>query len=457
MLSGVEAAARNNKLKRAGHRLARRETEAGIRAHGRNIRMKRITTLPAIAFAALALAGPAPAGDPLPQNDCDSGTDAGNTLQTGLSVTPPVSCSAYIDYGSSDPTDVYRFRVDQDLRLLSVVITPSNLLSSVSPELRIVDPSGRFRSTPKIRTVCLSAPCSTGTYAKAFGYTLDRAGEWQLLIGGDFDTIGRSTFLRGSYGLRLAVGGGGDDCTEARRAGLGAPVPIDAPNQINSLPIMDTAEASCTGSLPFADVDTTDSYSTSLRGNEAVAFNVFAGGAGGDPCAGPLTIRRTGPFSIDSALVCSSSLGTATADGTAYFDLSAPWSSAAPGQDVGYRILAATSSRHAGDCFTGADAGGSPVAATAMPAMACVGDVGTNDAEDWYRVSAAVGDTLRFGRSPSTLPYEVYDPGGVSRGSPTSLSADKSGDWLVRVATDLPGLAHFEGGYGVLALRRPAP
>lgn len=420
--------------------------------------MKRITILPTIIVAfALALASPAAAGDPVPQNDCGSGVDAGNTLQTALAVTPPVTCAAYIDYGSSDPTDVYRFQVDQDLGLLSVVITPSNLVSSVSPELRIVDPSGRFRSTPKIRTVCLSAPCSTGTYAKAFGYTFDRAGEWQLLIGGDFDTIGRSTFVRGTYALRLAVGGGGDDCSEARRAGLALPTPIDAPNQINSLPIMDTAEASCAGSLPFADVDTTDSYSTSLRRDEAVAFNVFAGPAGGDPCAGPLTIRRAGPFSLGSALVCASALGTATADGTAYFDLSAPWSSAAPGQDVAYRILAATSSRHAGDCFTRADAGGSAVAASAMPAMACVGDVGANDAEDWYRVSAAVGDTLRFGRSPSVLPYEVYDPDGISRGSPSSFSADKSGEWLVRIATDLPGLPHFEGSYGVLALRKPAP
>jgi hypothetical protein len=417
--------------------------------------MKRITTLPAIVFATLALAGPAPAGDPVPQNDCGSGADAGNTLQTGLTVTLPVSCSAYIDYGSSDPTDVYRFQVEQDLRLLSVVITPSNLLSSVSPELRIVDPSGRFRSTPKIRTVCLSAPCSAATYAKAFGYTLDRAGEWQLLIGGDFDTIGRATFLRGSYALRLAVGGGGDDCTEARRAGLALPTPIDAPNQINSLPIMDTAEASCSGSLPFADVDTTDSYSISLRNGEAVAFNVSAGSAGGDPCAGPLTIRRT--FSGGSGLVCASSLGTASADGIAYFDLTAPWSAAAPGQDVAYRILAATSWRHAGDCFTGADAGGSAVAATAMPASACVGDVGASDGEDWYRLRAAAGDSLRFGRSPSVLPYEVYDPDGISRGSPTWLSADKSGDWLVRVATDLPGLVHFEGSYGVLALRQPAP
>jgi hypothetical protein len=419
--------------------------------------MKHITSLPAIIVVALALTPSPAAADALAQNDCGSGADAGNTLQTALLVAPPVSCSAYIDYSSSDPTDVYRFQVEQEFRLLSVVLTPSSFLSSVSPELRIVDPSGRFRSTPKLRVVCVSAPCSASTYAKVFAYTLDRTGEWKLLFGGDMATIGRSTFLRGSYAVQLAIGGGGDDCVDARRTGLTVPAPMDAPNQLSALPIMDAAEASCGGSLPFADVDTTDSYSTSLRGDEAVAVNVFAGAAGGDPCAGPLTIRRSGPFDVPSALVCSSSLATATADGTAFLDLTAPWSTAAPGQDVGYSILAASSSRHAGDCFTGSDAGGSMVAATAMPAMACVGDVGTGDAEDWYALSAAAGDTLRFWRSPSILPYEVYDAAGVNRGSPSSLVADKSGRWLVRIAADLPSQPHFDGSYGVLALRRPGP
>jgi hypothetical protein len=418
--------------------------------------MKGITTTATAVLVALAIAAPG-AAEPQPQNDCGSGADAGNTPELALAVTTPLQCSASIDYSSGDPTDVYRFQVEQEFRLLSVVLTPSSFLSSVSPELRIIDPSGRFRSTPKLRIVCFAAPCSTSTYAKVFAYTLDRAGEWKLLFGGDMATIGRSTFLRGSYTVRLALGGGDDDCIDSRRAGLAVPTPIDAPNQFSALPIMDSAEASCGGSLPFVDVDTTDSYSTPLHRDEAIAFNVVAGPAGGDPCAPPLTIRRSGPFDPPSALVCSSFLDTATADGTAYLDLTAPWSTAMPGQDVPYRILSATSSRHAGDCFTGSDAGGSMVAATAMSAMACVGDVGTGDAEDWYTVSAVAGDTLRFWRSPAVLPYEVYDAAGVNRGSPTSLVADKSGRWLVRVATDLPAQSHFEGAYGVLALRRPAP
>jgi hypothetical protein len=278
-------------------------------------------------------------------------------------------------------------------------------------------------------------------------------GQWKLLLGGDFDTIGRSTFLKGSYTLTVRVGGGGDDCAGGRSASLAAP--FDAPNQSFSLSVLQTGELDCTGSMPFADVDVIDSYAAPVRAGEAIAFNVMPS-AGRDPCAAAITVRRYGPFDPTPSNVCTSSLGSATADGTAAYELGATWSTAAPGQDLGYRLLSATSSRHAGDCFTGADAG-AMVAAAAMPAAACVGDISPADGEDWYRVDAAAGDSLKFSGAPWWLPYEVFDPDGVSRGRPSSLVADKSGQWLLRVATDLPAQPHFEGSYGVLALRRPGP
>jgi hypothetical protein len=413
--------------------------------------MKRITTLPAIAFAALALAGPAQAGDPLPQNDCGSGADAGNTLQTALAVTTPLQCSASIDYSSGDPTDVFGFTVGEDFRLLSVTITPSTLVRS---EVSLIDPSGTYRFPPKIRTLCLATPCSSN-YGRAFGFTMPSAGQWKLLIGGDFDTVGAATFLKGSYTLTVRVGGGGDDCATGRASPGASPTPLDGPNQGFSISVMDSSEVDCSGSMPFADVDITDSYAASVHGGEAIAFNVLPP-AGRDPCAADITVRRYGPFDLAGTFVCASSLARARSDGTAAFELGATWSTAAPGQDLGYRLLASTSSRHFGDCFTGADAGGM-VAATTMPAAACVGDLGAPDGEDWYRIDTTAGDSLRFSGSPSWLPYEIYDPEGVSRGRPSSLIADQSGSWLVRLATDLPAQPHFEGSYGVLALRRPAP
>jgi hypothetical protein len=414
--------------------------------------MKRITTLAAASLVVvLALAGPASAGDSLPQNDCGSGADAGNTLETALPVTTPLRCSASIDYSSGDPTDVFAFTVGEDFRLLSVTITPSTLVSS---EVRLITPAGSYRVPPRIRTLCLAAPCSSN-YGRAFAYTMQSAGQWKLLIGGDFDTIGGATFLKGSYTLTVRAGGGEDDCAAGRASSPAGPAPLDAPNQTFSLSIMELAEVDCSGSMPFADVDMLDSYAAFVRTGDAVAFNVIPT-VGRDPCAAAIAVRRYGPFQVTAGNVCASSIAGATADGTAVYDLGANWSTASPGPDLGYRLLAATSSRHAGDCFTRADAGGL-VAAAAMPAAACVGDVGAADREDWYLVDAAAGDSLKFAGSPSWLPYEVYDPAGVSRGRPTSLVADVSGEWLVRVATDLPAQPHFEGSYGVLALRRPGP
>lgn len=149
------------------------------------------------------------------------------------------------------------------------------------------------------------------------------------------------------------------------------------------------------------------------------------------------------------------------AGGTAFLDLRAFWS--ARTDTLGHRIRIATGSHHDGDCFTGADAGGSLLTATPMPGSVCAGDIGAADPGDWYSFGAAVGEeisvaavpcgcALNAGTPPQPiLPMELYDPDGVLRQrNPLAnpFIADRPGLWRVRVTTDTPNIAHYEGPYG---------
>jgi hypothetical protein len=389
---------------------------------------------------------------PAQQNDCGSGLDAGNSLAAALATTLPVACSGSLSWSNGDMTDVYSFAVAEPFRLLTLTVAPPGLFGCCPPEIALVDPSGALRSGLSLKTLCadpqvLCNTAATPPVERALGYTLDMSGTWKLILGGDFDTVGHSTFVEGTYSFTVGAGGGGDDCVQGRAA-VTAPAPLDAPNNDFGIRLLDAGEANCSGSLPFAARDFVDSYVFPVLEGEPVAVSV-ASADGFAPCSGRLWATVTVP-GVRASVFPFGCIGDALfnpgATGTAALDLQAAWSTRT--ELLGHQIRVATGAHHSGDCFTGGDAGDSFVAATALPVTVCVGDIGAADPDDWYSFSLAAGDEISFAAVPCgcalnagapvqpILPMELYDPDGLlkqTQPQSTPTSADKPGVWRVRV------------------------
>jgi hypothetical protein len=397
---------------------------------------------------------------PAQQNDCGSGSDAGNSFATALARALPATCSGSLAWANGDMTDVYAFAVAQPFRLLTLSVGPPGLFGCCPPEIALVDPSGALRGPLSFKTLCadpqvLCNTASTAPVERALGYTLDMSGTWKLVLGGDVDTVGHSTFVDGAYSFSVGAGGGGDDCVQSR-ASVTAPAPLDAPNNDAGIRLLDSGEANCSGSLPFSARDFLDSYVFPVLEGEPVAVSVVSAD-GFAPCSGRLwaTVTVPGVRSSEFPFGCiGDALFNPGTAGTAALDLQAAWSTRT--ETLGHRVRVATGAHHSGDCFTGADAGDSFLAATAVPVPVCVGDVGAGDADDWYSVSLATGDDVSFGAVPCgcslnagapaqpILPLELYDPDGVLRQTQpqnTPTSADKPGLWRVHVT-------NYAGAYG---------
>jgi hypothetical protein len=397
---------------------------------------------------------------PAQQNDCGSGSDAGNSFATALATTLPVTCSGSLAWANGDMTDVYSFSVAQPFRLLTLSVGPPGLFGCCPPEIALVDPSGALRGPLSFKTLCADPQvfcitAETPPVERALGYTLDMSGTWKLVLGGDFDTVGHSTFVDGAYSFTVGAGGGGDDCVQGRAA-VTAPAPLDAPNNDAGIRLLDSGEANCSGSLPFAARDFLDSYVFPVLEGEPVAVSV-ASADGFAPCSGRLwaSVTVPGVRAVEFPFGCiGDALFNPGAAGPAALDVQAAWSTRT--ETLGHLIRVATGAHHSSDCFTGGDAGDSFVAATALPVPVCVGDVGAGDAEDWYSISLAAGDDVSFAAVPCgcalnagspaqpILPLELYDPDGVLRQTQpqtTAISPDKPGLWRLRVTS-------FTGAYG---------
>jgi hypothetical protein len=411
------------------------------------------------------------------ENDCGRGGDAGDSAAAALPITLPGTCSAAFAPDAGDVTDVYSFDVPQKARLFTLSVAPTVWPGFLCcDQITLVDPAGVTRSlTPFTfcadpRVLCdatgLPVPAlpETPILEGALGYTLDMSGTWKLVV--------RPPFPGDAYTFSAHVGGGGDDCVQGRSPTLPLPAPLDAPNQDVAIPLLDTTEANCTGSMPFGDRDLVDSYTFPVALGEPVALSI-ASTAGLPPCSGRLWAdvfvpSLPGHFHNFDVGCVGDRFTDASGSGTASIVLNGFWASRT--DNLGYRIRVATGAHHDGDCFTGHDAADSFATATPMPASACVGDIGAADAEDWYSFEAAAGDELWTDDAPCgcavtptgpvqpRLPMDIFDPDGVLRqANPAAnapLVADKPGLWRVRVRTSDP-FDQYEGSYGFNVVRHP--
>lgn len=357
----------------------------------------------------------------VPDDDLDCGVagDAGDTHESARPVTLPVSCTGRVRGNNGvDVLDVYSFDVAQPFRLLTV--TGVGLARLFPP-----NPPRDGAGNPIPEPVPLFFLEGDG-----YAWTLSQTGTWKIEVGGD-----------GAYTLGLSTGGGGDDCVAGRPAGT-VPPPIDAPNNGSALMVAEGA-VDCTGTLPVAGKDRFDAYvlTGAGAGTELVAISATAS-IEDHQCGRKLRLFFGAPEDRLKQYVCTSHLFEVGSGADVFFGFERS------SFDVGYRLRLATSTRRNGDCFSGADA---PAAlATAVPLLrACLGEVSATDTEDWYLLPATAGDELVLSKRPG-VPLEVYDPDGVKRADNAGpVLIDKTGDWRVRVLTDKPGFAPFQGVYGL--------
>lgn len=395
---------------------------------------------------------------PPPQNDCGTGADAGGTLDTATPITLPVTCTGRL---VPEEHDVYAITVPpgQEFELLTVQLdafTEGADLWDPDGNVQVIVPQS-FRS-PRVVNVCETTPCRTNLTGYAFGYTLDRPGTWKLDLRPHVVGFAREM----NYTLHVHLGGGGGDCAASRDGAFLPPQVNDAPGFFNAMALAHPVD--CVGAHTAADVDTNDRYLVGVLADEPVAISILPA-VPTHPFSGAVQARTTFPGATPTGPTGEVELGLAVLlspsnSGNALLELNAFPDGQLPTADVGYRVLVATGSRHVGDCFTGADAGATFAAATAMFAPACVGDLGPGDTEDWLRFDAALGEEIFVFRTPDgerslgTVPVEVYDPDGVRRGGPGSYVIDKAGAWRLRVAAQVPGQPTFTGAYGVRLLRK---
>ncbi len=402
---------------------------------------------------------PTPTATPtrVPQNDCGSGTDAPDD-PPGLTVTLPVTCDGEIT--RDDTYDLYEINVSSPEQLLTVRVESGDvemLLELIAPDGSIrASSSLPFSSPNPVFILCdmEDDELCQGQFGKALGVTAEITGTWTVRVGRQVLGSGQT----GVYSLHAHIGGGGDDCASGRDPTLASP--FDAPQKVGdtglnsptTLRILEfTPDVDCLGSMPPGDVDWSDLYTFPVAAGDPVAFNIVPEAAM-HPIKGDIVGLLFGFDNENLGRIRNlTGLDRSRENGTAFLSIEG----FPPALTPGYRLLVATGARHGGDCFTGGDAGGSFSLATAAEAQACIGDLGADDAEDWFSLTASIGDELVVQRNPDEssavdpVPVEVYDPDGVLRGGPGEFLIDKSGDWRIRVASDITPLPHFEGDYGI--------
>ena len=119
------------------------------------------------------------AGTTSTQNDAGSGTDAGNTLATALTVLPGSWTGCYLD--ATDREDYYKFSVTAG-QIIKVKITPP---STADFDLYLYDPSqvlkaSSTRGTGYVDSVIYTAASTGYWYARAYEYS--GSGYYSLLI-----------------------------------------------------------------------------------------------------------------------------------------------------------------------------------------------------------------------------------------------------------------------------------
>src|SRR5882762_11776350 len=116
-----------------------------------------------------------------------------------------------------------------------------------------------------------TSPCVNNVNGWAFGYTVDRPGQWTLVL------RPLSIFQlppSPNCTMNIHLGGGGNDCVSGRDPAQVPPNVTDAPNQSSTLPLLGQ-EISCTGSLTALDFDFSDQYVFPVLANEPVAVRVL--------------------------------------------------------------------------------------------------------------------------------------------------------------------------------------
>ncbi|MEA3203441.1 MAG: hypothetical protein QOI63_1116, partial [Thermoplasmata archaeon] len=340
------------------------------------------------------------------QNDCGTGGDAGNSHAAASSITLPKSgCSGNLP--TSDTQDWYQF----------------SLLNGDQVSLSMTPPSGSDFNLCLLTPGGAVASCSTntGSSAESVAYTATEAGAWRAQVVSSSGT--------GPYSFSALAVTPQNDC------GTGA----DAGGSFATAATIALPQSGCQGAHPIAG-DTQDWYQFTVNNGDQISASMTpATGANFDLCL-------SNPSG--ATVLCSSNTGSAT-DSIAYTaTATGSWRlDTYIASGTGTYSLSVSTVTPQNDCGTGADAGNSHAAASAitLPKSGCSGALTATDTQDWYKFTVSSGDVISLSLSPpggADFNLCLYNPSGSSvacstlTGSSTdsvSYTANVAGDWRAYV------------------------
>lgn len=294
-----------------------------------------------------------------PQNDCNTGQDAGGSFSSANAVTLPASCNGLLERTDSDTEDWYKLSLGSG----------GSLTASMTP------------SSPNDFDVCLYSPanvqirCSTlsGSVAESFTASITASGDHRLRI----YSVGTSS---GTYSLSITYSG--------------PPPPNDCGSGTDAGDTFSGATAifppiSCIGSFPSSG-ESNDYYKFTVTVSQIISASMTP------PAGADFDLCLYNPAGMLQG--CSSTTGSSRESIALTADSSGSWRirvSKFSGSGA-YSMAVSLSIVH-DDCGTRTDAGNTFSAAMsrALPSD-CRGGFpkDTGDSEDWYSFDVSTGETI---------------------------------------------------------------
>ena len=314
------------------------------------------------------------------QNDMSTGADAGNTISAATAIS---AGSGTGSLSSSDATDVYKVSVTSG-QTVSVSLTPP---TGANFDLMLYDTTqaeadSSVQSGSVTETVSGTATASGYFYIYVYWYQTD---------------------VFGSYSLTATVTTTSTGGTTQNDMSTGA----DAGNTIGAA----TAISAGTGTGYIDSTDTADYYKISVSGGRAVSVSMTP------PSGSDFDIKLydTNQSQVDYSTAGGSTAesvdGTATASGYFYIYVYQYSGSGTYSMTVTVTGGGSTTSTQ-NDMSTGADAGNTISAATAISSGPGTGYIDATDTADYYKISVSSGQAVSASMTPPTssdFDIKLYD------------------------------------------------